>query len=128
MSDDHYRKHLPETRRSITHRVEIQSAMVGATDVYITVGYYDDGALGEVFVGIGKQGSTLKGAIDGWAIMVSVALQYGVPLEAVVGKFSAMAFEPSGMTSNPEISTCSSVFDYVVRWLAMHASITPEET
>jgi ribonucleoside-diphosphate reductase alpha chain len=79
---------------------------------------FDDGSPGEIFVKMAKEGSTLSGMMDSFAIMVSLALQYGVPLPALVGKFSHVRFEPSGYTSNPEIPIAKSIVDYIFRWLA----------
>ena len=132
MTDQHYRLRLPETRHSLTHRVIISDQLGGEHDVYLTAGYYDQidpssaGQIGEIFIQIGKQGSTLKGAFDSWAIMISLSLQYGVPLSAIVSKFKHVAFEPSGMTSNSEIPSCSSVVDYAVRWIEQHSELKSE--
>jgi ribonucleoside-diphosphate reductase alpha chain len=106
------RERLPDTRRSITHKFEI-----GGQEGHITVGLYDDGRPGEVFLAIGKEGSTLGGLVDCVGILTSVALQYGVPLEPLVHKFSYCRFEPSGWTRNPEIRQATSIVDYVFRWL-----------
>jgi ribonucleoside-diphosphate reductase alpha chain len=116
---------MPETRRSLTHRVAIQSATTGETELYITTGYHDDGTLGEVFAHIGKQGSTLQGLFDSWSILFSVALQYGVPIESLITKFRHVAFEPAGGTDQKGIAECSSVIDYVVQWLDQHGTIEP---
>ena len=116
------RKRLPDVRRSITHRVEIGSGQ-GEIDLYITAGYHDDGTLGEVFLSIGKQGSTLKGALDSFAIMLSMGLQFGVPLDSIVSKFEHVAFDPAGPTSNKEIPSCSSLVDYVAKWLDTHRTL-----
>jgi len=125
MSDDHYRKRLPDTRRSVTHRVAITSPNVGGppTNLYIRLGYYDDGPVGEIFCGIGKQGSTLSGVLDAWAIMTSIGLQYGVPLDAIVNKNIESGFEPAGSTSSEEIPTCTSPVDYACRYLSLHRDI-----
>ncbi|MDQ6747670.1 MAG: vitamin B12-dependent ribonucleotide reductase, partial [Candidatus Dormibacteraeota bacterium] len=85
---------------------------------YITVSMFEDGKPGEIFVKMAKEGSTLSGMMDSFAIMVSLSLQYGVPLEALVSKFSHVRFEPSGYTSNPEIPIAKSIVDYIFRWLA----------
>lgn len=110
------KRHLPATRTSITHKVTVMSDQ-GDSSVFIIVGMYDTGEVGELFVNLGKQGSTLRGALDCWARMVSVALQWGVPLEDVIDKFKSVSFEPSGKTDNPEIPSCMSVVDYTMRWL-----------
>lgn len=107
-----YRRHLPDERRSITHKFR-----VGEQEGYVTVGLYDDGTPGEMFVTISKEGSTIRGLMDSVAVLTSVALQYGVPLEDLVRKFRGVHFEPSGLTSNPEIPIASSIVDYIFRWL-----------
>jgi ribonucleoside-diphosphate reductase alpha chain len=107
------RRKLPDERASITHKFDIQGH-----EGYITVGMFDDGSPGEIFVKMAKEGSTLSGMVDSFAIMVSLALQYGVPLEAMVGKFAHVRFEPSGYTSNKEIPIAKSIVDYIFRWLA----------
>lgn len=106
------RNRLPDTRRSVTHRFS-----VGGAHGYVTVGEYDDGRPGEVFVRIAKEGSTLSGLLDGWAITTSIALQHGVPLEAFVSKLAHTRFEPSGFTGGP-LGYASSILDYIVRWMA----------
>ncbi len=104
---------LPDVRNAITHK-----GTVGEHEIYITAGTYDDGTLGEVFIIISKQGSTISGLLDGFAILFSVALQYGVPLEVIVEKLCHTRFEPSGFTKNPRIPIAKSIYDYIVRWLA----------
>jgi ribonucleoside-diphosphate reductase alpha chain len=106
------RERLPAERQSITHRFE-----VGGHKGYITVGMYDDGRPGEVFIKMAKEGSTLSGVMDGLALSLSICLQYGVPLKALVDKLTNTRFEPSGFTQNPEIRYASSVLDYIARWL-----------
>ena len=108
----HRRKHLPETRQSVTHKFSI-----AGQDGYITAGLYSNGQPGEVFVTISKQGSTLSGLMDSFATSVSLALQYGVPLDALVKKFVNYRFDPSGVTHNKDIPIASSVVDYLFRWL-----------
>jgi len=104
---------MADERQSITHKFSIADHKG-----YITAGMFDDGTLGEIFLsGIGKEGSTLKGVLEGWAIAISMGLQYGVPLEAFANKFSHMRFEPEGLTSNPEIRVAKSILDYIMRWL-----------
>ncbi|MFN2463662.1 MAG: vitamin B12-dependent ribonucleotide reductase [Candidatus Dormibacteria bacterium] len=107
------RSKLPDERQSITHKFDIQGH-----EGYITVSMFEDGTPGEIFVKMAKEGSTLSGMMDSFAIMVSLSLQYGVPLEALVSKFSHVRFEPSGYTSNPEIPIAKSIVDYIFRWLA----------
>jgi ribonucleotide reductase alpha subunit len=108
------RHRMPRERRSITHKFSL-----GGHEGYITAGMYDDGTVGEIFLtDIGKEGSTLRGMMNAFATAISIALQYGVPLEKLVEKFSYMRFEPEGITSNPEIPFAKSMPDYIMRWLA----------
>ena len=108
------RKRMPRERESITHKFSI-----GGHEGYITAGKYEDGSVGEIFLtDIGKEGSTLRGMMNSFATAISIALQYGVPLETLVQKFSYMRFEPEGITSNPEIPFAKSMPDYIMRWLA----------
>jgi ribonucleoside-diphosphate reductase alpha chain len=108
------RRRMPRERQSITHKFSI-----GGHEGYITAGMYEDGTVGEIFLtDIGKEGSTLRGMMNSFATAISIALQYGVPLETLVEKFSYMRFEPEGMTSNPEIPFAKSMPDYIMRWLA----------
>ena len=108
------RRRMPRERQSITHKFSI-----GGHEGYITAGMYEDGTIGEIFLtDIGKEGSTLRGMMNAFATAISISLQYGVPLETLVQKFSYMRFEPEGMTSNPEIPFAKSMPDYIMRWLA----------
>jgi ribonucleoside-diphosphate reductase alpha chain len=108
------RRRMPRERQSITHKFSI-----GGHEGYITAGMYEDGTVGEIFLtDIGKEGSTLRGMMNAFATAISLSLQYGVPLETLVRKFSYMRFEPEGMTSNPEIPFSKSMPDYIMRWLA----------
>ncbi|HEY4278290.1 MAG TPA: vitamin B12-dependent ribonucleotide reductase [Conexibacter sp.] len=108
------RKRMPRERQSLTHKFSL-----AGHEGYITAGLYPDGTVGEIFLtDIGKEGSTLRGMMNSFATMVSIALQYGVPLETLVQKFSYMRFEPEGMTTNPEIPFAKSMPDYIMRWLA----------
>jgi ribonucleoside-diphosphate reductase alpha chain len=108
------RKRMPRERESITHKFSI-----GGHEGYITAGKYEDGSIGEIFLtDIGKEGSTLRGMMNSFATAISIALQYGVPLETLVRKFSYMRFEPEGITGNPEIPFAKSMPDYIMRWLA----------
>ncbi|HEY8550577.1 MAG TPA: vitamin B12-dependent ribonucleotide reductase [Vicinamibacterales bacterium] len=107
------RRKLPDERHSITHKFDI-----AGHEGYITVGLYDDGSPGEIFLVMAKEGSTISGFADAFAQAISYALQYGVPLQVLVDKFSHARFEPSGMTKNPEIRFAKSIVDYVFRWLA----------
>ncbi len=106
------RKKLPDTRQSITHKFS-----VAGHDGYITVGLYQDGNPGEVFITMAKEGSTLSGVMDSFALAISIALQYGVPLKTYVDKFQHVRFEPSGWTTNREIPQAKSIIDYIFRWL-----------
>ena len=108
------RRRLPDERRSITHKFSI-----GGHEGYMTVGMYDDGAPGELFVVMAKEGSVVSGLMDSFATSISMALQYGVPLRVLVDKFSHTRFEPSGFTGNPEIPIAKSITDYIFRWLAL---------
>ena len=105
---------MPVERQSITHKFSI-----AGHEGYITAGMYEDGSVGEIFLtDIGKEGSTLRGMMNSFATAISIALQYGVPLETLVQKFSYMRFEPEGITQNPEIPFAKSMPDYIMRWLA----------
>src|SRR5687767_10440216 len=107
------RRKLPDERHSITHKFDI-----AGHEGYITVGLFDDGTPGEIFLTMAKEGSTISGFADAFAQAISYALQYGVPLQVLVDKFSHARFEPSGMTKNPEIRFAKSIVDYIFRWLA----------
>src|SRR5258708_38569309 len=92
---------------------------MGGNEGYIAAGMYEDGTVGEIFLtDIGKEGSTLRGMMNSFATAISIALQYGVPLETLVQKFSYMRFDPEGITTNPEIPFAKSMPDYIMRWLA----------
>jgi ribonucleoside-diphosphate reductase alpha chain len=108
------RRRLPDERRSITHKFSI-----GGHEGYMTVGMYDDGSPGELFVTMAKEGSVVSGLMDGFATSISMALQYGVPLQVLCDKFSHMRFEPSGFTGNPDIPIAKSITDYIFRWLSL---------
>src|SRR5262249_4465582 len=114
------KKRLPQVRPAKTI-----SFRVGDSEGYITAGEYPDDGIGEIFLKVSKQGSTLAGLMDAFSIAVSVGLQYGVPLEDYVSKFVNMRFEPSGMTSDPDIRFASSLMDYIFRRLALE--YLPEE-
>ena len=107
------RRRLPDERQAITHHFRILDH-----DGYITVGMYEDGSPGEVFMKMAKQGSTVSGLMDSLAICMSLALQHGVPLSTLANKLSHMRFDPSGFTGNPEIPSAKSIVDYLVRWLS----------
>lgn len=106
------RHRLPEERRSITHKFKI-----GTEKGYLIVGLYGDGQPGELFIHISKEGSTISGALDSFAVMVSMGLQYGIPMEVMVSKFKAVHFEPFGVTQNKDIPFAHSIIDYVFKWL-----------
>jgi ribonucleoside-diphosphate reductase alpha chain len=106
------RRKLPDERKSITHKFA-----VGGHEGYIIVGMYKEGAPGEIFIKMAKEGSTLSGFMDGLALSISIGIQYGVPLKALVDKLTNTRFEPSGFTENPNIRYASSVLDYIARWL-----------
>jgi ribonucleoside-diphosphate reductase alpha chain len=108
------RRRLPETRTAITHKFD-----VAGHEGYLTAGLFDDGQPGELFITMAKEGSTIGGLMDCVGTLTSLALQYGVPLEALLHKFAHQRFEPSGFTKNPEIRNASSIIDYVFRWLAL---------
>jgi ribonucleoside-diphosphate reductase alpha chain len=108
------RKRMPRERESITHKF-----WIAGHEGYITAGKYEDGTVGEIFLtDIGKEGSTMRGLLNAFATAISIGLQYGVPLDVFVRKFSYMRFEPEGMTQNPEIPFAKSMPDYIMRWLA----------
>src|SRR6266540_1063115 len=107
------RRRLPDTRTAITHKFDI-----AGHEGYLTVGLFEDRQPGELFITMAKEGSTIGGLMDSIGTLTSMALQYGVPLEALVRKFAHQRFEPSGFTKNPEINRASSIIDYVFRWLA----------
>jgi ribonucleoside-diphosphate reductase alpha chain len=108
------RERLPHTRRSLTHKFNIQGH-----EGYVTVGFYLDGRPGEVFITMAKEGSTIGGLMDVLGTSISIGLQYGVPLEVFVNKFAHSRFEPAGFTQNPDIPIAKSVADYIFRWLGM---------
>jgi len=108
------RRRLPDTRTAITHKFDI-----AGHEGYLTVGLFEDKQPGELFITMAKEGSTIGGLMDSIGTLTSMALQYGVPLEALLRKFAHQRFEPSGFTKNPEIRNASSIIDYVFRWLAL---------
>jgi ribonucleoside-diphosphate reductase alpha chain len=103
---------MPETRLALNHKFEI-----AGHEGYITVGLFEDGQPGELFIQMSKEGSTIGGLMDTIATLTSISLQYGVPLESLVRKFAYQRFEPSGFTKNPDIRNATSITDYVFRWL-----------
>jgi len=114
------RKRLPDERRAITHKFSI-----AGHEGYLTVGMYDEGQPGELFITMAKEGSTVSGLMDSFATAISLALQYGVPLKVLSDKFSHTRFEPSGFTNNPELPIAKSITDYIFRWLS--AKFLPQE-
>jgi len=108
------RRRLPETRSAITHKFDI-----AGHEGYLTVGLFENGQPGEVFITMAKEGSTIGGLMDSIGALTSMSLQYGVPLEALVKKFAHQRFEPSGFTKNPDIRNAASIIDYVFRWMAL---------
>ncbi len=116
------RRKLPAERRALTHKFNI-----GGHEGYITVGMYDDGQPGEIFLVMAKEGSAISGLMDSFATAISLALQYGVPLKVLIDKFSHVRFEPSGHTGNPEVPFAKSIVDYIFRWLASKFLTTEEK-
>ena len=108
------RRRLPDERHSLTHHFS-----VGGQEGYVTVGLYEDGLPGELFIRMAKEGSTVSGLMDSFATAVSLALQYGVPLRVLCDKFSHTRFEPSGWSGNPKIGYAKSIMDYLFRWLEL---------
>jgi len=106
------RRRLPDERKAIVHHFN-----VGGYEGYLTIGFYEDGGPGEIFITTAKEGSTVSGLMDCFATAVSLALQYGVPLKVLCDKFSHTRFEPSGWSGNPEIGYAKSFMDYIFRWL-----------
>lgn len=114
-----FRRRLPIERQSLTHKFD-----VGGHEGYITVGLHEDGTPGEIFLVMAKEGSTISGLMDAFATSISLGLQYGVPLETLVAKFSHTRFEPSGFTGSPELGFASSLIDYIFRWLDLRFGAT----
>jgi ribonucleoside-diphosphate reductase alpha chain len=106
------RERLPDTRQSMTHKFS-----VAGHEGYVTVGLYKDGRPGELFITMAKEGSTVGGLMDSFGTAISICLQYGVPLQVLVNKFSHTRFEPMGHTSNPDVRIAKSLVDYIFRWL-----------
>ena len=106
------RRRLPADRTGLVHKFH-----VGQTKGYIRVGLYPDGSLGEVFLSVAKEGSTLSGMMDSFATLLSLSLQYGIPLSVIAKKFRHVRFEPAGFTGNKEIPSASSLIDYIFGWL-----------
>src|SRR5208283_4963284 len=116
------RRRLPDERKALTHKFSI-----GGHEGYLTVGMYEDGTPGELFCVMAKEGSVVSGLMDSFATAVSLALQYGVPLQVLIDKFSHTRFEPSGFTGNAEIPIAKSITDYIFRWLALKFGSTQPE-
>ena len=112
LSCSSHREVLPETRSSVTHKFSISTH-----EGYLTIGLFPDGRPGEIFIKMSKEGSTLSGLIQGFCRAFSLCLQHGLSLQDAADRFRGMRFEPLGMTSNPEIPECSSILDYVARYL-----------
>jgi ribonucleoside-diphosphate reductase alpha chain len=108
------RRRLPNERRSITHRFKI-----GGEKGFLVAGLYEDGTPGELFIHISKEGSTLSGVLDSFAVMVSMGLQYGIPIDVMVKKFKQVHFEPFGVTSNKDIPFAQSIIDYIFKWIEL---------
>lgn len=113
---------LPPTRRSITHKFAIMGH-----EGYLTIGLFEGGRPGEIFIKMAKEGSTLSGLMQGFSRAFSLALQYGLPIEEAVSRFKAMRFEPMGHTSNPDIPQALSILDYVARYLESQFLEPPDE-
>lgn len=109
------RRRLPDTRQAVTHKFNL-----GGHEGYMTVGMFEDGSPGELFVTMAKEGSTIGGLMDTIGTLTSLSLQYGVCIQTLAKKFSHQRFEPSGFTNNPELKTASSIIDYVFRWMELH--------
>lgn len=106
---------MPITRESVTHKFQIMGH-----EGYLTIGLFEDGRPGELFIKMAKEGSTLSGLIQAYCRAFSLALQYGLPVHEAVKRFKGMRFEPMGHTSNPEIPEAMSIIDYVARYLELH--------
>jgi ribonucleoside-diphosphate reductase alpha chain len=115
------RRRLADERKAITHKFH-----VGPCEGYLTVGLYEDGQPGEIFITLAREGSAIAGLIDSFATAISIGLQYGVPLKVLCNKYVHARYEPSGATQNPNIPQAKSIVDYVFRWLALKF-LTPED-
>ena len=116
------RKTLPSTHRSVTHKFS-----VNGHEGYLTIGLFEDGMPGEIFIKMSKEGSTLSGLIQGFCRSFSISLQYGMPVQDAVRRFKGMRFEPSGSTSNPRIPHAESILDYIARYLEDEYVTRPNE-
>jgi len=139
------RVRLPDERKSLTHkfvirdgdkRVHVEDGKLVETtvdlNIYVTVGFFDDGKLGEIFIKIGKEGSRLSGIYDSFAIAVSLALQCGIPVDAYIDKFEHTRFEPAGITDQTDMPIAKSILDYIFKWLKRFSektrtSVIPED-
>ena len=115
------RRRLADERKAITHKFQI-----GPCEGYLTVGLYEDGQPGEIFMTLTKEGSSIAGLVDSFATATSIGLQYGVPLKVLCNKYIHSRYEPSGATQNPNIPNAKSIVDYVFRWLALKF-LSPED-
>lgn len=115
------RRRLSDERKAIIHKFQI-----GSAEGYLTVGLYEDGQPGEIFITMSKESAGISGLVDSFATAISIALQYGVPLKVLVNKFVHAKYEPAGITQNPNIPLAKSIADYIFRWLALKF-FTPEE-
>ena len=122
MDEQPLRNRMSDEREAITHRF-----VVGGHKGYVTVGIYEDGRPGELFIVMAKTGSTVAGLMDCFATAISIGLQYGVPLAAFVDKFVYQQFEPKGFTDHPTIREATSVMDYIFQWLALRFDIPVEK-
>lgn len=116
-----HRKRLSATRSSLTHKFSIQGF-----EGYLTIGLFEDGRPGEIFMKMAKEGSTLSGMIQAFCRAFSLAVQFGLPLEDAVARFKGMRFDPMGMTSNPDIPEAQSVIDYVARYIEREFILQPD--
>ena len=127
------RRLLPDVRQSITHKTIIHDLAMGDVSLFLTVGLYpyregeDTPEPGEVWINIGKVGTTLRGLTDTIAIELSLLLQYGVPLQDIVDQFRGQTYAPLGKTTNPDVPHCSSIIDYVMQWLTIRFLKEEEE-
>lgn len=115
MVSQSHRLSLPPTRESITHKFAIMGH-----EGYLTIGLFEDGTPGEIFIKMAKEGSTLSGLLQGFCRAFSLAIQYGLPIDEAVRRFKGMRFEPMGHTSNPDIPEAASIIDYIARYLEQH--------
>lgn len=116
------RRRMPATRNSLTHKFT-----VSGHEGYLTIGLFEDGQPGEVFIKIAKAGSTLSGMVQAFCRAISLALQYGLTLEEAVSRFKGMRFEPMGLTDNSDVPECSSIIDYVARYLEHQFILTAKQ-